>query len=510
MAGEEKLTVPSDDFFAAVKYHVIGSLQDQVSHSENLPGKSTHFEIPFQTEELLQQGGATKKNYPVPDVSHFLAGSDAESEALQEVCEIYDDVPLVKGDDWVISSVKCGSKLPSSCFEAAPSKGSIGHLFKGLKFSLSGIRDPKDVCKLWALIRTRGGQFSRELKSNWTTHLICASKLGAKYEKAFALRSGKIKIVTPDYVTECVRNKTLLPEDTFHPRLMIQPGEVVETPRARKVKKKRAQPIVPPPPEPAQVTPAPVPVTNPNPVTSVNAPTAVSSAPAPTAASGAAPPVSQPPSGAPTPASGAPKPVSGVPMPVSSAPTPTSGVPPMPPVSQVPPKSQAVTTVVTMSQQQQMPPNVSQLQQQQMTPGPQRPQGPVQGPPHQMVQQNQQNFPPNMPQNPNQRMMMVSQQSQQMPSQMPPQMRPVMSQAQQMPHMSQQNAMMSQHNAPSMVQTPPQQSQYQMQQQVSSQQQQYGANPMTSMSQSMMSQQSSYANTMVSQGQPIMSHQVIV
>ena len=31
MAAEEKLGVPSNEFFAAVKYHAVGSLQDQVS-----------------------------------------------------------------------------------------------------------------------------------------------------------------------------------------------------------------------------------------------------------------------------------------------------------------------------------------------------------------------------------------------------------------------------------------------------------------------------------------------
>ena len=31
MAAEEKLDVPSNEFFAAVKYHAVGSLQDQVS-----------------------------------------------------------------------------------------------------------------------------------------------------------------------------------------------------------------------------------------------------------------------------------------------------------------------------------------------------------------------------------------------------------------------------------------------------------------------------------------------
>ena len=47
-------------------------------------------------------------------------------------------------------------------------------------------------------------------------------------------------------MTECIKNKKLLPVDTFHPRLLVRPGEAILTPQARKVKKKR-------PPEQAPV-----------------------------------------------------------------------------------------------------------------------------------------------------------------------------------------------------------------------------------------------------------------
>ena len=42
MAAEEKLALPNNDFFATVKYHVVGgSLQDQVCYEEIFVGKST-------------------------------------------------------------------------------------------------------------------------------------------------------------------------------------------------------------------------------------------------------------------------------------------------------------------------------------------------------------------------------------------------------------------------------------------------------------------------------------
>ena len=59
--------------------------------------------------------------------------------------------------------------------------------------------------------------FNRELKPN-TTHLICGSKTGQKFEKA-TTKPDKLSLVTPDFVTDCVKQKTLLPVTIYHPRL---------------------------------------------------------------------------------------------------------------------------------------------------------------------------------------------------------------------------------------------------------------------------------------------------
>ena len=136
------------------------------------------------------------------DVSHVLAGSDAETEQLQEISEIYEDIPIIRGDEWVILSIKCGQLLPTSCFEAAPSKVSSTHIFKGLHFSVSGLPS-KDVNRLWALIRTHGGLLSRELRNNTTTHLISGSKMGVKYQKALLETVSSIYLVS-----KAIQNKT--------------------------------------------------------------------------------------------------------------------------------------------------------------------------------------------------------------------------------------------------------------------------------------------------------------
>ena len=163
------------------------------------------------------------------------AGQDAENDDLKEVSDIY-EIPVIHGDAWVLESIRCSKHLSVSFFEASPSKVASLHFFKGHVFSVSGLGS-KDVNSLWALIRYHGGQFSRELRPN-TTILICGSKSGLKFEKA-TTKPDRLSLVTPDFVTDCVKQKQLLEVTTYHPRLLVRPGEPCVTPQARKVKKKR-------------------------------------------------------------------------------------------------------------------------------------------------------------------------------------------------------------------------------------------------------------------------------
>ncbi len=76
-----------------------------------------------------------------------------------------------------------------------------------------------DVQSLWAMITYYGGSFQLQLESN-CTHLISTKPEGLKYEKAIETNE-KIKIVTPDWVIDSVKNKSLCDEDLYHPRLLI-------------------------------------------------------------------------------------------------------------------------------------------------------------------------------------------------------------------------------------------------------------------------------------------------
>ena len=88
---------------------------------------------------------------------------------------------------------------------------------------------------------SRGGRFDVELKRD-TTHLIvgCRDPAGSKKYEAAVTRQSRITIVTPDWVTESLKNGLLLSADDYHPRLLLNPGEVF----VAKKKKKKKKPFI--------------------------------------------------------------------------------------------------------------------------------------------------------------------------------------------------------------------------------------------------------------------------
>lgn len=71
-----------------------------------------------------------------------------------------------------------------------------------------------DYKALWAMVTFYGGMFQSKLTPD-CTHLIVSRTGGAKYEAA--MKSSRIKIVTPDWVVECI-NSRRVSEESFHPR----------------------------------------------------------------------------------------------------------------------------------------------------------------------------------------------------------------------------------------------------------------------------------------------------
>ena len=80
----------------------------------------------------------------------------------------------------------------------------------------------KDTESLWAMITFYGGSFKINLDSE-CTHLVSTKPEGNKYEKAIS-SSVRIKIVSPDWVVDSVKNQTLCDEELYHPKLLILPN----------------------------------------------------------------------------------------------------------------------------------------------------------------------------------------------------------------------------------------------------------------------------------------------
>ncbi|KAH0520270.1 PAX-interacting protein 1 [Microtus ochrogaster] len=83
----------------------------------------------------------------------------------------------------------------------------------------------EDRSALWALVTFHGGNCQLNLNKK-CTHLIVPEPKGEKYERA--VKRGSIKIVTPDWVLDCVSEKSRKDEAFYHPRLIIYEEEEEE------------------------------------------------------------------------------------------------------------------------------------------------------------------------------------------------------------------------------------------------------------------------------------------
>ena len=175
-----------------------------------------------------------------------LVGQDAEDTDVQESAEIY-EIPVVR-EEWVLHSVLCKQRLPLSCFQAPFGDDEAGQVFGHLDICFGGLTI-KDKQSLWALVISEGGKVTYELNKE-TTHLVVGAASGPKYFEALkrngaghnAISSDEekkedvIKIVTPDWIIQCIQRKNRLAERPFHPRLMTLPGQPVAQPRPRRPK----------------------------------------------------------------------------------------------------------------------------------------------------------------------------------------------------------------------------------------------------------------------------------
>lgn len=175
-----------------------------------------------QVEQLLTTGGATIAKFMVDYITHVICGKNYDETHISEAIDLYGK-PSVN-EEWVIASAKIGKLTVVRPY--LPTSNGLFHRFV---FSMSQM-DVQDRRNLYGLISFYGGKIQKVFDGR-TTHLICGSAHGTAYKKALELGRVKVTVITPDWITESVKNKTLLNPETFHPRLLIvQQVKIVKQP----------------------------------------------------------------------------------------------------------------------------------------------------------------------------------------------------------------------------------------------------------------------------------------
>lgn len=204
-----------DDLFKGVTFYIVGDISENVI-------------------DLLLKYGGKRDTYLSEVVSHVIA-DDVENHEYQEARELF-ELPCVMSE-WVLLSVKCKKMLDKDVF--APE----GRMFSGVVACPSKLEET-DWLSLWGMIVYNGGRCQGNLTEK-CTHLITASLEGPKYEEA-RKHEDTVKIVTPDWVTDCLNKGEKQDETIYHPRLVVYP----KPPSPPK-------PETPPKPEPMETTPVP-------------------------------------------------------------------------------------------------------------------------------------------------------------------------------------------------------------------------------------------------------------
>ncbi|XP_035526818.1 PAX-interacting protein 1 [Morone saxatilis] len=187
----------SDELFKDVKFYVVGDIDQKVV-------------------QLLKAGKGKEVSYNAL-ATHIIA-EDGDNPEVGESREVF-DLPVVK-PSWVILSVRCGDLLPVTGF--SPESGQI---FFGVTACLP--RLPDDLNGLWAYITFYGGECQLNLNKK-VTHLVVKEPKGTKFE--CALKHPGIKIVTVDWITDSVKDKSRKDEALYHPRLTyVEPEEEEES-----------------------------------------------------------------------------------------------------------------------------------------------------------------------------------------------------------------------------------------------------------------------------------------
>lgn len=194
-------------------------------------------------ETTFKQNGAIRSFYLTETTTHVICDDfDSNKSELEQAIEIY-QTPIVNSE-WIIACLKCNTLLPIEPFRSDDGNNSE-HLFRSCIFANANLPN-EDHNKIYALVTYYGGRWTTNLDDPNCTHIICASSLSTnstddetttttnhqnldeRLHQAYELQSEKIRLITPDWIIDCLNSNRLLEENEYHPDLLRDPNEPMD------------------------------------------------------------------------------------------------------------------------------------------------------------------------------------------------------------------------------------------------------------------------------------------
>lgn len=205
-------------------------------------------------EKQFKDNGATRSFYLTEKTTHVICDDfQSNKSELEQAIEIY-QTPIVTSD-WITACLKSNTLLPFDSYRSDLNTSSSNNntnndddnnrqLFKSLTFANANLLK-EDHNKIYALVTYYGGQWIASLDSFICTHIICGSALTQKnrygdannnhehiderLQDAYDIQSDRIRLITPDWILDCIEANNLFDETNYHPDSLKNYDEIMDT-----------------------------------------------------------------------------------------------------------------------------------------------------------------------------------------------------------------------------------------------------------------------------------------
>ena len=202
-------------------------------------------------ESQFKQHGATRLFYLTEKTTHVICDDFTSNKSeLEQAIEIY-QTPIVTSA-WIRACLESNQLLPVDSYNSADhvnedkeqaEEDNSKQLFQSCTFVNANLLD-EDHNRIYALVTYYGGRWIANLDSFVCTHVICASALSKKdrsgdannnhenvderLQDAYEIQSNKVRLITPDWILDCIQAENLLDETNYHPDLLDQCEDSME------------------------------------------------------------------------------------------------------------------------------------------------------------------------------------------------------------------------------------------------------------------------------------------